>query len=129
MELVEAPSMVGEGLAGERPDKKRVRQGQKISRAGKSGGNFVSYSDLIGFGNSAPNYPAQALKWGWEGEVLLRIVFSSKGIVDRVTLLQSSGYSLLDEEALRTVKGWKVPAWERERVVILPVGFRISDVP
>ncbi len=57
--------------------------------------------------NPAPTYPEQALERGWEGSVLLRVKVSANGSPETVTVKQSSGRNVLDNAALKTVKGWK----------------------
>lgn len=61
--------------------------------------------------NPAPIYPRLARLKGWEGTVILRILVDADGKVQEINIHQASGYSILDDEALKTVKKWKfVPA-------------------
>jgi len=50
------------------------------------------------------NYPDAATRQGQQGTCLLRITVDRKGNVTDVTLLESSGHRLLDEEAMRAVR-------------------------
>lgn len=50
------------------------------------------------------NYPAAAAQRGQQGTLLLRVTVNRRGEVEEVRLLESSGYRLLDEEAIRAVK-------------------------
>jgi protein TonB len=50
------------------------------------------------------NYPARARMREEEGSCLLRIVVSRQGTIEKVDLLESSGSSDLDEEAIRAVR-------------------------
>jgi len=50
------------------------------------------------------SYPKRALEEEREGKVILRITVESNGILEQVTILNSSGSQVLDEEALRLVK-------------------------
>lgn len=56
--------------------------------------------------NPAPDYPPLAVRQSWQGTVLLRVRVLANGSVESVEVKQSSGRKLLDDEALRTVKGW-----------------------
>jgi len=56
--------------------------------------------------NPAPDYPAQAVRQGWQGTVLLRVRVLASGAVESVEIKQSSGRRVLDDEAVRTVKRW-----------------------
>jgi len=61
--------------------------------------------------NPPPKYPHEAVRNGWEGEVLLRIEVAPNGQVRNVSVEKSSGYDVLDRAALRAVRLWKgVPA-------------------
>jgi protein TonB len=56
--------------------------------------------------NPAPDYPALAVRQGWQGTVLLRVRVLASGAVDAIEIRQSSGKRLLDDEAVQTVKRW-----------------------
>ena len=57
--------------------------------------------------NPPPFYPETARRSGWEGRVIVRAEVSANGIPTSVTLAKSSGYGVLDQAALRAVKGWR----------------------
>lgn len=78
--------------------------------------------------NSPPRYPAEAVRNGWEGEVLLRIAVAPDGHVSQVSVEKSSGYEVLDQAALKAVRLWKgVPATQAGQPVavvrLMPVRF------
>ena len=50
------------------------------------------------------NYPEIAAQRGQQGTCLLRITIDRKGNVSDVTLLESSGHRILDDEAIRAVR-------------------------
>ena len=56
--------------------------------------------------NPAPAYPVAAIRRKYEGSVLLEVLVNREGKVDQLHLLQSSGYSVLDEAAIEAVRGW-----------------------
>ncbi|MDX1944498.1 MAG: energy transducer TonB [Pirellulaceae bacterium] len=81
-------------------------------------------------GNRPPNYPALAQQRGWEGTVLLRLAIASDGRVTSVEIARSSGYDLLDAEAVAAVRTWRgTPARRGGQAVatheLLPVWFRL----
>jgi len=49
-------------------------------------------------------YPAMARRLGWEGRVELRVCLDPDGRLYGLRVLQSSGYPLLDEDALQTLQ-------------------------
>lgn len=53
-----------------------------------------------------PDYPAQALRRGEQGIVLLQVQVDASGRPTRVDVAQSSRSRALDREAVRAVRGW-----------------------
>jgi protein TonB len=49
-------------------------------------------------------YPAEAARQGIEGVTPVRITFNRRGEIERVTLLESSGSRVLDDEVIRALK-------------------------
>lgn len=81
--------------------------------------------------NPAPAYPSASRQLGEQGKVLLRVLVSSDGQVEQVTLRKSSGYDRLDLAAQETVQKWRfVPARRGEQVVsawvVVPVSFSLE---
>jgi protein TonB len=54
-----------------------------------------------------PEYPKRARQLGFEGTVVLNVSVNPSGGVDDVKIAVSSGYSLLDQSALRSVRTWR----------------------
>ena len=54
-------------------------------------------------GNPVPQYPEEALRQKWEGRVDLVYYVNSAGLVEKIHVNRSSGYSVLDNEAIRTL--------------------------
>ena len=78
-----------------------------------------------------PAYPAAARRRGEEGDVLLKVEVLADGRVGRAEVEGSSGFALLDEAALRTVRNWRFrPALKGRDVVAcwvnIPVRFRLD---
>jgi protein TonB len=56
--------------------------------------------------NPHPPYPEAARKAGQSGVVMLRVSINEKGRVSAVSLIRSSGHSLLDDRACISVQRW-----------------------
>ena len=97
-----------------------------------SQGGGQSDAEAGPFRNPAPPYPWAARRLGQEGGVLLRIAISKMGQPTRVEVQRSSGYPLLDESALITVRRWRfVPARTagvpRDSTASLRISFRLKE--
>ena len=53
-----------------------------------------------------PPYPRRAREQGWHGRVILRLNISNLGTVESATIHQSSGYQLLDDNAINAATQW-----------------------
>jgi len=87
------------------------------------GGNFNR--------NQVPEYPAIARLNGWEGKTVLKVLVTAEGLCESISIQSSSGYELLDQSALNTVKKWRfIPAKKADRPVsseiLVPVVFAIK---
>lgn len=56
--------------------------------------------------NPTPPYPRRARRLGYEGIVMLKVLIDENGRVDDLTVLKSSGHSVLDRAALSAVRKW-----------------------
>lgn len=57
--------------------------------------------------NPRPPYPLVARRMGYHGKVVLNVEVLAEGKAGQVLLHQSSGYEMLDNTALQTVKTWR----------------------
>jgi TonB family protein len=81
--------------------------------------------------NPKPPYPRLAIRRGYEGTVTLLIEVLADGSVREVEILSSSGYSILDRSALKTVRKWRfIPGRRGQKPVTtkvkVPVVFRLK---
>ena len=81
--------------------------------------------------NPAPDYPPSALRYGWEGEVWLKVVVSSTGAVETISIEQSSDYRILDQAAINTVQNWqfkpaKIGSAPTKGSIRIPIRFTIK---
>ncbi|GAB4169163.1 MAG: hypothetical protein Fur0032_07620 [Terrimicrobiaceae bacterium] len=80
--------------------------------------------------NSPPRYPEFARRKGWEGLVVVRIVVDPTGRPRSAKVQAGSGYGVLDQAALQTVKSWQfhprvVGGIPVEGTVDVPVNFSL----
>ncbi len=57
--------------------------------------------------NPSPSYPALSRRLGEQGKVVIRVLIDKDGRPQQGNIDQSSGYSRLDQAALRAVMGWR----------------------
>jgi len=81
--------------------------------------------------NKLPPYPRLARQLGQEGLVILSVEIDEKGLARDVKIAKSSGYKLLDDAAVKTVKGWIfIPAIKKGQPVSskveIPIRFRLT---
>jgi TonB family protein len=81
--------------------------------------------------NPAPEYPAHAKRRGMQGTVMLEVGVSKEGLARSVEIIQSSGFTMLDESAKRAVSKWNfIPAKRGDEIieaqVIVPIEFRLD---
>jgi len=73
----------------------------------QDGDGFVAAQPVAGSVNQPPEYPAEAIAHGEQGDVLLSIHVLPNGEADSVSVTQSSGYRILDESAAKAVWKWR----------------------
>jgi protein TonB len=83
-------------------------------------------------GLSEPLYPSQAIRMGHTGTVILSVQVLANGRVGEVRLVQSSGFQLLDESALREARRWRFVPGTRDGVATpmwkqIPITFRLRN--
>ncbi|MCH7591110.1 energy transducer TonB, partial [PVC group bacterium] len=77
-------------------------------------------------------YPKRAIRAGYEGMVILKVRVNSDGACGEVQIEKSSGYNILDHEAVKTVSKWVFdPARKNNRAIDswinIPIEFKIRD--
>ena len=82
--------------------------------------------------NPHPTYPLIARKKGWEGRVIIKAKIDREGNVSEIKVLESSGFKVLDNASLETLKKWKfTPAKIGNKFVAdtvnIPVKFLITN--
>lgn len=80
-----------------------------------------------------PDYPPAALRLEQQGEVMVKLRVLASGAAADVQVRSSSGHALLDEAALRYLRGARfVPAQDRsgqpvDSLIIVPIRFVLQD--
>ena len=82
--------------------------------------------------NPHPTYPLIARKKGWEGRVVLQTEVDKQGNVKFIRILESSGFKVLDDISIETLKKWKFkPAKLGNKfvddIVDIPVKFVLTN--
>lgn len=78
-------------------------------------------------------YPRLARRKGWEGRLRVGLHVGADGRLSRIQLLESSGYRVLDQAALRSLERLPAIADAGERIhrrgmdIVLPIEYRLVD--
>lgn len=78
-----------------------------------------------------PVYPAQARKEGLQGKVKLQVLIRENGQVDEIRIAKSSGYKLLDMEAIQAIQKWRFRPAKKDGQnvacwVEIPLSFKLQ---
>lgn len=85
---------------------------------------------MSGGGNPRPRYPLTARRMGLEGRVVLAVTVAPDGSARSVSVAKSSGHTVLDRAARRTVRRWRFrPARAggraSEATIRVPIRFQL----
>jgi protein TonB len=121
-----APETAHEAVVEEAPRPEPLPPPPSAPDAGASAGPDASAKPIR---SPQPRYPAQAMRRGESGTVLLQVQVDAQGRPSRVDVVQSSRSRTLDREAQRAVEQWLFsPAIRNGRVVpsnvLVPIEFR-----
>jgi protein TonB len=91
-----------------------------------AGGTYTAPQRVAG---EDPVYPPWAERRGWEGRVLLTISINLNGEVEKVGIVETSGYELLDRQAQEAVAAWRFRPARRNGIAVaetvhLPIIYR-----
>ena len=77
--------------------------------------------------NKKPYYPMIARQKKWEGVVMLKLYVDKNGKINEIILAKSSGYKILDESAVKSVKDWKlINNYNKNIYIIVPIEFKLQ---
>ena len=86
--------------------------------------NFSYIKDMI---QKRIIYPAFARRMGWEGKVNASFIVSSDGFVKGIKILKSSGFEILDKNAIEAIKGASpFPNPPVEAQIIIPIIYKLN---
>jgi len=72
-------------------------------------------------------YPRLARKMGWEGKVVVSFVIREDGTVTNIRILKSSGFTLLDKNAVESIKkAVPFPNPPVRAELVVPISYRLS---
>lgn len=125
------------GKAAPRPaEPSAPAKGESVARPAPSAEEVGSLDQyrlaVIGAAKKYKRYPAQALEKGWQGRVEIRMIIGANGMIQAVNVKTSSGFEILDNQAVDMVKKAKplapIPAALRgkEFTVDIPVIFDLQ---
>lgn len=82
--------------------------------------------------NPPPAYPLVARRNGLQGRVVLNVEVLASGVCGQINIHKSSGYTMLDDAAVQTVKTWRfLPASQAGRALdkwfMIPIQFSLKD--
>ena len=89
-------------------------------------------SRYVGKEINAADFPEEARRWNWSGTTLVQVSMAADGSMKEVAVQRSSGFRLLDQQAVRIVRRITVPPVPerlrgREVAVTVPIGFYLSE--
>lgn len=104
---------------------------QPVKQAEPTQAVALPQSDASQLNNVAPTYPAQSKRLHEVGTVILEVLVKADGSLGNLRLKTSSGYTRLDEAALRAVKDWHfIPAKRGGQAIDftyeLPIEFTLN---
>lgn len=117
-------------------DSKVKSTGKEISNSKQQnavfGDNAPAIFDAAYLNNPSPAYPLVSKRSGEQGRVMLDVYVNKDGLVEKINISKSSGFSRLDNAALNTVKKWRfVPAKKNGNIesswVQVPINFVLEN--
>lgn len=79
---------------------------------------------LMQFVEDSLRYPQEALEQTWEGKVFCQFTVETDGSINSVAVIRSSGYEILDHEALRVLR--TMPKWQPGKQKGVPVRVKYT---
>lgn len=106
------------------------KQVEALAKQGVSQASIALSRPTFSVPPSRPSYPKLARKRGFEGTATIEVMFNQIGEQLSLTLINSSGFNLLDRAALSAVKSWQFAAPSPQTAyaytVRVPVKFALN---
>lgn len=82
--------------------------------------------------DAKPVYPLKAKSKNWEGTVILLAKVKKDGTIGQIEVENSSGYDILDQEAIKAVKRWRYRPAEKNGAPVdcikrIPIRFKLEE--
>jgi TonB family protein len=82
--------------------------------------------------NPKPHYPYVARRRGYEGIVVLKVLVMEDGRVGEIRIEESSGFEILDEAAIKSVRKWVFSPAKRNGIPVsswvkIPIRFELNE--
>ncbi len=82
--------------------------------------------------NPKPHYPYVARRRGYEGIVVLKVLVMEDGRVGEIRIEESSGFEILDEAAIKSVRKWVFSPARRNGIPVsswvkVPIRFELNE--
>jgi TonB family protein len=82
--------------------------------------------------NPKPHYPYVARRRGYEGVVVLKVLVMENGRVGEIRIEESSGFEILDEAAIKSVRKWVFSPAKRNGIPVsswvkIPIRFELNE--
>jgi protein TonB len=72
-------------------------------------------------------YPSIARRNGWQGKVLVSFVIMDDGKIENVSIVESSGFNLLDKNAVSTIRrAAPFPRPPTRITIVVPIFYDLS---
>ncbi|HEY8462608.1 MAG TPA: energy transducer TonB [Bacillota bacterium] len=107
------------------------KTGQAGGKPGQNVSGLTADNPPVKVFSPGPVFPVLAQRNNWEGTTLVQAVVKINGKVGEVKIVKTSGYVILDCEAVRTVKRWRfIPALKDGKPVVckiqIPFTFKLE---
>jgi periplasmic protein TonB len=100
----------------------------RISFSGKNDKMANDFSYIASIISRNTRYPRFAEELGISGTVVLEFVVSKEGVVNDVAIVKSSGYDILDKDAIKTVKiSSPFPSSRVTAKIMFPMEYRLTS--
>jgi TonB family protein len=110
-------------LAQDKKSEEQLESVKIIQTNSGSENNFNSMNEFIEY-RPSPHYPMDALAEKLEGDILIEVKTDRSGFIEKIEIIRGSGHTILDNEALETVKNWRLKPLKKIRV---PINFHLNS--
>jgi protein TonB len=123
-----APTITKEITEAKTDNTKQQPEDEQFS---KPSANVVQKATPLYKVNPPPAYPRLARRRGFEGTVFIDVFINTSGEVTKLKLAKSSGHTILDKAAIKSIRIWKFTPGSQsgkpaEMWVTVPVHFKLT---